>query len=115
MGNRLTCACGCGEKFEPVNNRQMYVSVKHKNRALVRRWKAKHKKNGPPPGKPPGHVRFGRPKLAPTEAALPFESVAESPGSGGGHGRGWHVAYMGEGLSVSQQDRVPVIGHSEYR
>jgi len=83
MVKRLICACGCEKEFEPVNDRQIYFNVKCKNRALVRRWNARHKKDKPhPPGKPPGSVRYGRPKLEPTEAALPFERAAETTSDG---------------------------------
>jgi len=68
--------------FEPVDYRQRFCSPRCKSREAVRRFRAKHKRDSPPPGKPPGSVRYGRPKLEPTEAALPFERAAETTSDG---------------------------------
>lgn len=61
---------------------QLYCSKVCKRREGLRRFRAKHKADNPPPGKPPGRARFRRTKLNPNEAVLNFPAPQEStPGS----------------------------------
>lgn len=36
---RLVCACGCKTRFDPVNPRHIYATLKCKNRATQRAWR----------------------------------------------------------------------------
>jgi hypothetical protein len=78
----LTCAAaGCSEVFDQIDHRQIYHSKKCASRERVKRFRDAHKADTPPPGKPPGTVKFGRPKISPAEASL-FEvgkPSAEAP------------------------------------
>lgn len=38
---RLVCACGCGMRFDPVNPRHIYATLKCKNRATQRAWRTR--------------------------------------------------------------------------
>lgn len=69
-------------EFTPRVRTQEFCSRTCSNRENQRTWIKRHKKDRPPPGKPPGRARFSRPKLNPGEAVLNFPAPPEDrPGS----------------------------------
>lgn len=84
--SRICEAAGCENSFEPLDPSRRFCSRRCAVRTRVARYRARHRNNGSPAPPP------------------------QAPPPGGGPGGGVHPAYMGEGLSIAQDDRLPVIG-----